>query len=964
MRKRTLVAVATVLVLGLGLVLLFTLRSQESGPLGASSLSGANPALPPGPPRPLSPGPESQPEHPEALEVPGSEEVGAEGVLEVEVLAGERPLPGASVRLYWRGPRDPNLGEVVWRLVGSGSTDARGRVRLPSRPGNYLVAARAPGQASRLRDVVRPSGEALTRLRVTLEAGHTLTGRTVVKGSGEPLPLVELSFIPHTRKQEEWEAVEAPAEERVYATSDARGSFRVEGLASGSWALWARAPGHGPVFLHDVRVPALEPLEVALARAGIIEGFVVDTRGRPAPNAEVLVSGGFDPVVVTTGAGGGFSAEVEAGSHTVSARRGDEAGALDTPVVVAAGGTVRDVRVRLGASARFEGRVVARASGAPVEGASVHVSPFGQNGDSGRAVTDARGHYSVGGLAPGAYDVVVEAPGFTEAIQRGLTVAPGERFLLELELVGTVGVEGTVRDSAGQPLAGVRVVGGDLWMFDDPSTPLPEALSSARGTYRLEGLPAGRVRLSARREGVESGVVQSVWLEEGSTARVDFTFEAPGFLEGVVHMPGPPPARPLQVHALPRRSGALDPGDTGSTEVAASGSFRMALPPGSYEVVAAHPEQKAHRQRLPEWVRVESGKTVRVELVLEEPEEPRGLLRGRVLEPDGSPSPQAFVTARGSSSEEEDVLYFMVSADAEGRFESAAPTDVPLQVQAGNGGRLGTVLGARTGQEVVVKLQPAASVRGRVVRPRGAPVRGFFLELRLPEGQDSPWMGQERRFAGERFELKDLPGGSLALVARTEDGARGEAVVTLAPGASAEVEIVLSGTASVRGRVVDMARAPVEGATVYWMGDGSPRSQSFTDEEGSFLFEGLPEGAHTLFILGSEGQSEHRALRLGSGEKLDLGDIVLGKPRAMPGTIGARLEQGNKGQVVIVSLIPGGPAVLAGLQPEDILLAVDGLPVTERYEAELRLMGEPGSPVKLQVRRGGAELSLTVLRAN
>jgi hypothetical protein len=51
----------------------------------------------------------------------------AEGVLEVEVLAGERPLPGASVRLYWRGPRDPNLGEVAWRLVGSGSTDAQGR---------------------------------------------------------------------------------------------------------------------------------------------------------------------------------------------------------------------------------------------------------------------------------------------------------------------------------------------------------------------------------------------------------------------------------------------------------------------------------------------------------------------------------------------------------------------------------------------------------------------------------------------------------------------------------------------------------------------------------------------------------------------------------------------------------------------------------------------------------------------
>src|SRR5690242_6956756 len=150
MRKRTLVAVA----LMLGLVLLLILRSRETEMSVASSLSGATTARASGSPTPGPPGAMGPPERPVDLVVPGTPEGEAEGFLEVEVLAGERPVPSASVRLYERGARDPNLGEVVWRQVASGSTDARGRVRLPSGPGNYLVAVHAAGMAPLLREVV------------------------------------------------------------------------------------------------------------------------------------------------------------------------------------------------------------------------------------------------------------------------------------------------------------------------------------------------------------------------------------------------------------------------------------------------------------------------------------------------------------------------------------------------------------------------------------------------------------------------------------------------------------------------------------------------------------------------------------------------------------------------------------------------------------------------------------------
>ncbi|AKJ02316.1 carboxypeptidase family protein [Archangium gephyra] len=877
MRKRTLAA-AVVLGLGLGLLLL-TLHSRE-----AQVPSGDAPAVPSSPRRTER---GVRPERSEASEVLGTAEEGgtpplahpateADGVLLVEVFAKERPVAGASVRLYWRGPRDPNLGEATWRLAGSGSTDARGQVRLPSRPGSYLVTARAPGQAAQARDVVRPQGEALTRLRLTLEAGHSLSGRTVVKGTGEPLPLVELSLIAHGRELKPWEDVEAPLEERIFAHSDARGVFRVEGLSAGTWLLRAEAPGYGPELLDEVRIPAEGPLELALSRAGIIEGFVVDAEGRPAPGAEVRVSGGVTQQVVTTGQGGGFSAEVEAGSHTVSARRGDEAGALDSPVVVAAGGTVRDVRVRLGASALLEGRVVARTSQAPVVGATVDVSPSGVNGDSGRAVTDAEGRFSVEGLAPGLYDVVVAATGFSEAIRQGLTLAPGERFLVELELVGTGAVEGTVRDGAGHPLAGVRVEAGDRWTPEGlSSTPL-EARTNAEGYYRLEGLASGRVGLSVYREGASAGQGRSLFLAEGSTARADFTLEETGTLEGVVRLAsGRWPGKSFQVYAYPERSGHLAEGDSGIAEVGDAGTFRMQLPPGPYEVMAEHPEDESLRQRQPVTVSVEPGKTVRVELTLEPPEDARALLRGRVLEPDGSPSPSAMVLGQGPS--DLDMPHFWARSDGEGRFQHAISEGAILTVRASNGGRLGRVQEARAGQEVVVRLQPAASVRGRVVRANGAPVRGFTLGVLPLEPGSSPWMWSDQEFPSERFELKDLPGERVRMEARSRDGARGTALVTLAPGASAEVEILLGDMGRLGGRAVDMTTgAPLAGASVFVSVDPSSRFQAISGADGRFLVEGLPAGNHTLFIFGLDGAREDRTVALEAGQSLELGNVPVG----------------------------------------------------------------------------------------
>lgn len=736
--RKGIIGVSVLLAVGLALFLLWS----PDGP--ATPKDTDSEGREPSRQAPLRPG-AAQQESPEDLGARGTADAGstpslaqppseADGVLEVEVFAGPKPMPRATVRLYWRGPRDPSLDEVSWRLASMGVTDEQGRARLASRPGGYLLAVRAQGYGPVMRDVVRPYGEALTRLRISLEPGQTLTGRTVEAGTKDPLPLVELSLTAYGRgEQEAWQLAEAPAEERIYAASDARGDFRVEGLAPGTYQLEAKAVGHVRAVQRRVKVPAKGPLTVELQAAGVIEGFVVDAQGRPAAGAEVHV-GGRVPEVVTTGEGGGFSVETEPGAHIVSARRGTEAGSLPSPVIVSAGKTVRDQRIQLGQSAALEGHVVAKTAGTPIEGARVDVSPYGNSGDSGRAVTDASGFFSVGQLAPGSYDVVVSAQGYEEINRRALTVSAGERFSLEFQLAGTGAVEGFVRDSGGQPVAGAQVVSSNRWGGMLGSTPM-EARADAQGHYLFEGLPAGPLSLTARREGATIGVRRLVEIPEGSTATLDFTLEEPGTVEGkVIPAQGALPSDPLVVLAYPRESTAQVPSDFRPIELDPSGTFRMTLQPGSYDLRVALSERWPFGPSESKWVNVKGGATVPVEIVWQADAREQDSLEGTVVEPDGTPSPLAFVTV--TPEEGWQGPRKNVPTDEQGRFsftlsEVEAAFPGRLKLIARNGGRLGELRGVKPGERsVVVKLQPAVGIRGRVVRASGGePVKGFTLSM-------------------------------------------------------------------------------------------------------------------------------------------------------------------------------------------------------------------------------------------
>src|SRR5215470_14783762 len=71
-------------------------------------------------------------------------------------------------------------------------------------------------------------------------------------------------------------------------------------------------------------------------------------------------------------------------------------------------------------------------SGALIAGAEVTASGTGTNGN--RSVkTDALGHFSIDGLAPGQYQITVKYPGFEDA-QRAVSITQDEKFSADFEL--------------------------------------------------------------------------------------------------------------------------------------------------------------------------------------------------------------------------------------------------------------------------------------------------------------------------------------------------------------------------------------------------------------------------------------------------------------------------------------------------------------------------------------------------
>ncbi|MFG0319204.1 MAG: carboxypeptidase regulatory-like domain-containing protein, partial [Planctomycetota bacterium JB042] len=200
--------------------------------------------------------------------------------------------------------------------------------------------------------------------------------------------------------------------------------------------------------------------------------------------------------------------------------------------------------------------------------------------------------------------------------------------------------------------------------------------------------------------------------------------------------------------------------------------------------------------------------------------------------------------------------------DGDGRFEIRAPIRHGF-VATAQPWRLGRAIVPlpRDGREVVLRVEGAGRVTGRVERPDGAPVAGARVRLGVPiDPMQLARVGRKMRDAiaesdaDGRFRFEAAPVGELVVKVRTDDRPEALAHVAAAVGETASVTVVLEEGHALHGLVKTERGIPVAGARVRVAASAIDLSSAqrgefvddardtTSDDAGRFTVRGLSEG--------------------------------------------------------------------------------------------------------------------------
>lgn len=842
---------------------------------------------------------------------------------------GGRPVPGAHVVYVPKdagrralGLNDGPFGHAKWEALASTRSDATGRFELAARdlvstlsqPADVFAAVagsisvRADGFELATR--VCPAPVAPGRLDVgdiLLVPGGRVVGR-VVDASGVPvagavlLPPDFMSYGPDERAGE-WALVTGLC--RAETTPDGR--FELTSLWEGEIQFRVRAAGFAPTTI-DASAHAGETTDagdVVLERGGVITGVLVDGEGAPLADVEVfarpedlasppgrdralaawqvrMASTEAEEVHTRSDAEGRFSLA----DLPTSSRYAVLAGAdgREPAMLADVAADTHDLRLVLQREAEIllvvrdaaSGELLADASADGTRLSDEQPSPWDASLRSylGQDVLRRRGtDGDPTGLVlltrAGRRNVIdVSAPGHAGAHLLVEDVVAPSRVEREVRLSAGAHVSGTVVDETGAPVADalITVQSGDPELYADSVAELPPVtLTGGDGTFDLDGIAPGALRLMASAEGYLASEVAALDVPEtGDVTGVTLVLRRAGRIEGLLLGPDGRPRSRVSVNALgdaqprppehyrsvsvhgdrlwydgvpgPQRYGATS-GDDGTFVV-------DALPADTYALDAS-PGGEAR-------VAVAAGETTRVTLRLRTPP----TLVGVVLDAQG-PVPEAEVSASGVGGRRTGRQRATTGAD--GRFRLELPTAGRFLLAARVRERYTSALSLELDWDEtreVELLGGSCALSGVVRAGDGAPLADATVRL---EPRDLPGATSfvttlqtdaDGRFSGDGF----APGAHLLIVRADGWVQREPLVVTLAPDAPADgLQVVLERAAVLDLRVVrpddgsgmplraSLDRADAEPAATHLELDLPP--------DGRLRFDSLRDGDWTLRVL-------------------------------------------------------------------------------------------------------------------
>ena len=613
-------------------------------------------------------------------------------------------------------------------------------------------------------------------------------------------------------------------------------------------------------------------------------------------------------IVVVTDATGAWSVpQIAPGTYTLGATASGLLPGSIGKLAVASGAKKTGVDLVLEAGGTLVRGTVTDIGGGPIEGARVTAqrdrsTPMGVPAEL-VTMTAADGTYQLT-LGEGDFELTASDEDYAKADQR-IEVA-GQPLTVDFKLTPGATIRGRVVTQDDKPVPGALV------QATSDHGARGQAFSDGEGAFVLKGLGFGAVSVTARARGYASASPTIVELGIGEQVEdVRVVVDRALMIAGHVVKKGTREGIPgVRLGVFTFQGGqalAVDPSDD-------DGYFEIhGVPPASYMAFA-----------MGEDVVVEIGKAIEVatkdvtDVTIEM--ERGAMVRGRV-EP-------AAVTAVALEIDQsklglgnlfEALKSALVRAEshADGTFElrnvPAGTFTVVARAQDGRTGKLPVVVTAGDQEGLVVRLEPRASIVGRVVDARGTAVAGVRVDARLPHGDVKITInpaggssGSARTAADGGFKLVGLDAGTYNLSVSDELGPLAWAhpvsadkpseplVVDVAKAAERTglVLTVESRDGVIRGLVVGADRKPVADAWVTASLDGpdadgkhisigvvmrdDASAPILTGADGRFALDHLRHGSYTIVVEGPRGASRASRPKVKTGETVTIALAPLG----------------------------------------------------------------------------------------
>lgn len=150
----------------------------------------------------------------------------------------------------------------------------------------------------------------------------------------------------------------------------------------------------------------------------------------------------------------------------------------------------------------IQGKVLEEPEGQPIRKANVQL--YGRERPTGSnysAISDAQGQFTIDGVKPGQYVVVVERPGFVQSNRRiTISVQPGSgKNDLILHMQAAAVITGKIADLDGDPIGGVSVTATRVGSMgaERNSRNYGNGATNDLGEFRISDLRAGRYKITA-----------------------------------------------------------------------------------------------------------------------------------------------------------------------------------------------------------------------------------------------------------------------------------------------------------------------------------------------------------------------------------------------------------------------------------------------------------------------------------